>query len=199
MSRHTASRRDMNAEVTRKAILAAARASFAREGFAATSLVKIAEAAQATTGAIYHHFRDKKGLFRAVAEDVERELLERVGAVAFSESDPWAQVRAGAVASLELSSAPQVARIIFHEAPTVIGAVEWRKIERRYAFGVMVQMLNGLKEAGATRIGNAELTASILLGALIEAATTISMAEDKEAMLAQAREILLHMIEVLRG
>lgn len=193
------SRRALSADATRAQIIREARRVFARDGFAAAGLVEIARAANATTGAIYHHFKDKKGLFRATAEDVERELLERVGAIAVKESDPWAQLRAGAIASLELSSEPNIARIIFHEAPSVIGNAEWREIERRYAFGMTVQLLVALKASGASRIRDAELTASMLLGALIEAATTISLAKDKKTALADARATMTYLVDALRG
>jgi AcrR family transcriptional regulator len=188
----------VSADATRAEIVREARKMFVRDGFAAAGLVEIARAANATTGAIYHHFKDKKGLFRAVAEDVERELMERVGAIALKESDPWAQLRAGAIASLELSTEPDIARIIFHEAPSVIGAAEWREIERRYAFGLTVQLLEALKASGASRIRDAELAASMLLGALIEAATTISLAKEKKAALSNARATMLHFIDALK-
>ena len=193
------SRRDVNADATRAALVAAGRTIFARDGFAAASLVKIARTANATTGAIYHHFKDKKGLFRAVAEAVEHDLMTRIAAIAFNETDPWAQLRAGVSAMLEISAEPQIARIIFHEAPTVIGAAQWREIEKRFAFGALIEMLRGLKNAGASRIQNPELTASILLGAFIEAATTVALADDKPTVLAEARAAILHIIEALRG
>jgi len=193
------SRRDVNADATRAALVSAGRTIFARDGFAAASLVEIARAANATTGAIYHHFKDKKGLFRAVAEAVEQNLMTRIAAIAFNETDPWAQLRAGVSAMLEISAEPQIARIIFHEAATVIGAGQWREIEKRFAFGALIEMLRGLKNAGASRIQNPELTASILLGAFIEAATTVALADDKSAVLAEARAAILHIIEALRG
>jgi AcrR family transcriptional regulator len=193
------SRRDVNADATRAALVAAGRAVFARDGFAAASLVDIARTAHATTGAIYHHFKDKKGLFRAVAEAVEQNLMTRIAAIAFNETDAWAQLRAGVSAMLEISAEPQIARIIFHEAPTVIGAAQWREIEKHFAFGALIEMLRGLKNAGASRIQNPELTASILLGAFIEAATTVALANDKRTVLAEARATILHIIEALRG
>jgi AcrR family transcriptional regulator len=193
------SRRDVNADGTRTALVSAGRTIFARDGFAAASLVEIARTANATTGAIYHHFKDKKGLFRAVAEAVERDLVIRTASAVFDETDLWLQIRAGVSAMLELSTEPQIARIIFHEAPTVIGAAQWREIEKRFAFGMFTEMLRQLKNAGASRIQNPELTASILLGAFIEAATTVALADDKRTVLAEARAAILHIIEALRG
>jgi AcrR family transcriptional regulator len=53
-------------EATRRAVLAAARSSFGRKGYAQTSVDEIAAAARVTKGAVYHHFAGKKALFRAV-------------------------------------------------------------------------------------------------------------------------------------
>ena len=43
---------------------------FGREGFKATTIRKIAEAADANIASINYHFRDKDGLYRAVLEDI---------------------------------------------------------------------------------------------------------------------------------
>ena len=44
---------------------------------------ELAQAAQVTTGALYHHFGSKLGLYEFVRQDVERRLLDRMeGAVA---------------------------------------------------------------------------------------------------------------------
>lgn len=40
---------------------------------------ELAAAAEVTTGAIYHHFGSKLGLYEFVREDVERRLLDRIG------------------------------------------------------------------------------------------------------------------------
>ncbi|MEJ5240545.1 MAG: helix-turn-helix domain-containing protein [Anaerolineales bacterium] len=51
---------------TRKAILDAAFELFLQQGYHGTSIRQIAQKASLTIGAIYHHFRDKEAIFRAV-------------------------------------------------------------------------------------------------------------------------------------
>ena len=53
----------------RPAILAAARHLFAARGFAGTSMREIAEAAGVSKAAIYHHFRDKRRLYRELLDE----------------------------------------------------------------------------------------------------------------------------------
>ena len=59
---------------TRQALLAAARQLFAADGFQATRTEEIVQRAGLTRGALYHHFRDKEDLFRAVYEEVTGEV-----------------------------------------------------------------------------------------------------------------------------
>ena len=54
------------AAATRTRLVAAARALFAADGYAATGKGPILAAAGVTRGALYHHFADKQALFAAV-------------------------------------------------------------------------------------------------------------------------------------
>jgi AcrR family transcriptional regulator len=64
--------------------LAAVKAFGARP-FDEVTVGELAAAAKVTTGALYHHFGSKLGLYAFVREDVERRLLDRMeGAIAAS-------------------------------------------------------------------------------------------------------------------
>ena len=63
-------RRAAHVRDTRRALLDTARRLFTRDGFQATRTEEIVEQAGLTRGALYHHFRDKEDLFRAVHEEV---------------------------------------------------------------------------------------------------------------------------------
>ena len=86
------SRREANIEATRAALLSIARRHFARDGFTSAEIGAIAAEAGVTTGAIYHHFASKKGMFRAVAEQLEAEIL--ASALAVNGTDTWQRLRA---------------------------------------------------------------------------------------------------------
>ena len=66
------------AERTRQRVLRAARAVFARQGVARTSLEQVARAAGVTRGAVYWHFRNKADLFFQMREQVSLPLLDRI-------------------------------------------------------------------------------------------------------------------------
>ena len=100
-------------------IIKTARSIFAQHGYGSTSLVDITKATKVTTGAIYHHFGDKKGLFQAVAEDMEQEILDDVTARISGISAPWDMFETGIIETLEICARPDIQRIVFREAPSV--------------------------------------------------------------------------------
>jgi AcrR family transcriptional regulator len=191
-------RRDASAAATRARIIRRARAVFGAKGFDAASLAEIVATAEVTTGAIYHHFGDKKGLFLAVAESVEEEIMAGTGEAAAAQTEPWDKLAAGVDAMLEICAAPDVLRIVFIDAATVIGPAAWREIELKYAFGTMHRALDRLMALGIVRAGSSDLLASILLGALVEAARGIARAQDKDAAIREARATVSQLLLSLR-
>jgi AcrR family transcriptional regulator len=169
------SRRDANIEATRAAILAAARRRFARDGFSGAEIGRIAKDARVTTGAIYHHFTGKKDLFQAVAEDLEQDIL---AASAKAEgADPLRRLRAGFELLIDVCAASDIQRIVFVEAPQVIGPEEWRKIELGYAYGVLRGTLEVLQERRAIKPYPPELVARLLLSLLRETSAELARAK----------------------
>src|SRR2546423_14950594 len=108
-------------------LVGTARELFAARGYADVATEEIVRAAGVTRGALYHHFRGKEDLFRAVFEEVERDLTERIAQVAFAEQDPWKLIRAGAAAFLDACLEPEAQRIALMDAPSVLGWEEWRE------------------------------------------------------------------------
>jgi AcrR family transcriptional regulator len=170
------SRREHNVEATRAAILATARKHFARYGYSAAEISRIAADARVTTGAIYHHFENKKSLFQAVAEQLEVEILDAVRGVETSDTDPWMRVRAGFERLIDFCAAPDIQRITFIEAPQVIGPEKWREIELRYAYGGTRATLAALMEAGVIKPYPIELLGRTLLALLRETSTEVANA-----------------------
>ena len=185
-------------EGTQLRIVAVAKDAFAREGFAGASLAQIVQQAGVTTGAIYHHFGDKRGLFKAVAESLEQEILDEVAKLP-PQKDPWVAFETGVAATLEICARPDIQRIVFQEAPTVVGLAEWREIEVQYAFGVMRATIGKLSATGVIDEPDADTTTQIVLGAIIQAAHAVAIADDKEAALSSAQATVSRMIRALRA
>src|SRR5919206_3907342 len=75
-------------EATRGELVRVARELFAERGYANVGTEEIVRAAKVTRGALYHHFRDKRDLFRAVHENVEQDLIERIETAIGGTEDP---------------------------------------------------------------------------------------------------------------
>ena len=63
-------RRDEYAQATRDALVQAALELFAERGYSEVGTEEIVKRARVTRGALYHHFTDKRDLFRAVHDRV---------------------------------------------------------------------------------------------------------------------------------
>jgi AcrR family transcriptional regulator len=182
------SRREENTEATRAAILATARRHFARHGYSATEIVKIAADARVTTGAVYHHFLDKRALFQAVAEQLEEEILA-AASVGQQEADPWLRIQKGFEKLIDLCASPEVQRITFIEAPQVIGPDAWRAIELRYAYGTLRQALTALVAAKRVKPYPIELIARTLMALLHEASAEVARSRRDPTVRQQVSEL----------
>jgi AcrR family transcriptional regulator len=167
---------------TRALLIGAARKLFADKGFAEVSTQAIVAAAGVTRGALYHQFGDKAGLFAAVYEEVERDLVADVAAQIAEQqpSDPLEAMRAGARLFLDGCSAPDVQQIVLIDAPAVLGWDHWRAIGMKYGLGVIEGMLAHAIAEGAIPDQPVRATAHVLLGALDEAALFVSRATDRD-------------------
>jgi AcrR family transcriptional regulator len=176
--RTQAERRD----ATRAALISAARPLFAERGYADVGTEEIVRAAGVTRGALYHHFDGKHGLFLAVFEAVEDDLLEQIGArvVADAAGSPLAALGSGIDQMLDLAVDPGFAQIALIDAPAVLGWQQWREVGWRYGMGLTEQVLGAAVEAG--EIGEQPLRplAHALLGALDEAVLYVARAADQK-------------------
>src|SRR5580704_18758306 len=91
---------------TRSKLIRAARALFARHGYAAVGTEQIARRAGVTRGALYHQFPAKEDLFLAVYEEVEQELTQSVTRGLDDLASPFAAMRDGVRGFLDACRAP---------------------------------------------------------------------------------------------
>jgi AcrR family transcriptional regulator len=88
---------------------------FGARPFDEVTVAELAASAKVTTGALYHHFGSKLGLYAFVREDVERRLLDRMeGAVAATrpESGRAAAVTAALLVGLDFAVRERFLRIL---------------------------------------------------------------------------------------
>jgi AcrR family transcriptional regulator len=186
-------------EATRAALIAAARELFAARGYAAVGTEEIVQRAGVTRGALYHHFTDKRDLFRAVYERVEQELTERIVTEVplAGGDDPVTVLRGGTATFLDACLDPEIQRIALLDAPAVLGYDAWREIGARYGLGLLQAAVQLAVDVGAIPAQPVRPLAHVLLGALDEAALLIARADDVEAARREVGETLDRLLTAL--
>jgi AcrR family transcriptional regulator len=194
------SRQAERSEATRAKLIAAGRGLFAKRGYADVATEEIVKRAQVTRGALYHHFADKRDLFRAVHEQIEEELTRTVAArlADAGGENPLEILIDGTRTFLDACVDPEVARISLMEAPGVLGWAEWRRIEEKYGLGLVMAALQGAMEAGALRKQPVRPLAHLMLAALAEAGLMIANAEDPAVVREEAEGALVALLEGLQ-
>jgi AcrR family transcriptional regulator len=185
-------------EATRAALVRAGRRLFAQRGYAAVGTEEIVKRAGVTRGALYHHFSGKDDLFRAVCEEVERELTEKIATRALGGSDPLEALRLGAEMFLDAARDPEVQQISLLDAPAVLGWEAWREMGERYGLGLIQAALQAAMDAGAIAQQPVRPLAHVMLGALDEAAMYLARAQDQETARAEVGVTVARMLEGLR-
>ena len=178
------------AEETRAELVRVARELFRERGYAAVGTEEIVARARVTRGALYHHFRDKKDLFRAVHEDVERELTEAIGARLSGIEDPRELLLTGIRSYLDACTEPDFMQIALLDAPSVLGWQEWRQTDERFGLGLVTLGLQSAVVAGLLPEQDVRALGHLTLAALGESALLIAHAEDRDAARAEAERAL---------
>lgn len=186
-------------EATRAKLVAAGIELFSAHGYAAVGTEQVVKRARVTRGALYHHFGDKRDLFRAVHEELETRLVQDIVAAlaAAQEEDPLAALEVAARAVLDVAIDRKVARVTLIDAPSVLGWEEWREIDARHGLGLAELALRAAMDAGRISEQPVKPLAHLLLGALGEAAIMVATAPDPATARAEVEPALMTLINGL--
>jgi AcrR family transcriptional regulator len=175
---------------TRAALVTAARELFATRGYQAVPADEIVRTAGVTRGAMYHHYADKQELFRAVVEELEREITEEVAAAFEGAPDPVTGMAAALDVFLTACLRPEVRRISLTDAPAVLGWTTWREIEAEHGLGLLTSILSKAIEDGLLAPLPVRALAQLSLAAVMEAAHMVAEAEDPDTARTEAQQVL---------
>jgi AcrR family transcriptional regulator len=178
------SRGEMTAGTTAR-LVAAARAAFRAEGYAAASMDALCAEAGVTRGALYHHFGGKEGLLEAVVRQIDAEIGARLDAEEERHADPWEGFRACCHLWLEQALDPEVQRIYLRDAQAVIGP-RLREMDETSAIAPIRDSLAALMASGRVVTTDAEALARLINGALVEAAMWVAASPRPDEALARA-------------
>lgn len=183
-------------EVTASLILAEASELFADRGYAGVGLEEVAESATVTRGAIYHHFRNKRGLFGAVAARQQQRVAEAVLRSADAEPDAWEGLRAGCRAFLTASLAEESRRILLIDAPAVLGWNSWRHQDAEASGAHLSTAIEELAGQGVLVVRSLAGATALLTGAMNEAVLHVAHSDRPHET---TEEVLVDLFRMMDG
>ena len=182
---------------TSQSLIRSARQHFFECGYSAASMEAICEDAGVTRGALYHNFGGKAGLFEAVVRQINNEVGDRILESAAEERPTLDGFVQACLTYLQLASEPETQKIIFREAPAVLGQ-KLRDLDAEGSLGPLQEALESLIEDGLIISLDATALARLLNGAMIEGALLIAESEDEAEMLTQVSHTLENIISGLK-
>jgi AcrR family transcriptional regulator len=193
------SRRGRPSQGAREALIAAARELFMERDYDRVSTEEILARSKVSRGALYHHFPTKLDLFRAVWEAGERRLIEELASQMPASSRPFDVLAGMAGAYLRAAETDEeLRRIGLGQARAVFGWEAWREASTGLGIGVALALVTAAVEAGELPDDDPETMAIVVLGALIEAAMLIVVADDPAAARERSEPVVVAVLEGLR-
>ncbi|MEO1110518.1 MAG: TetR family transcriptional regulator [Pseudomonadota bacterium] len=181
------SQADRRAE-TRAKLIDAARELFVETGFADTATPDIVHKAGVTRGALYHHFKDKTDLFRALAEEEAKAIADHIDRATHDIADPELAMQTGSDAFFEAMLVPGRVRLLMEEAPAVLGHTSAVALTRANGSAELREGLTrALPDASQARI---DALTNLLSAAFDRAALEIAYGGDPSAYKAAMHQLV---------
>lgn len=165
-------------DTTRAALIAAGRELFVSRGYAETGTPELVAGAGVTRGALYHHFADKRALFRAVVEAESAAVTQEIESAARPGLSPLKALSKGGAAFLEAMQVPGRTQLLLVDAAAVLGREELDAIDARHGGRTLREGLAAAMQAGALPKLPLVPTAQLLSAAYDRAALAIAAGAD---------------------
>ena len=187
MAKPAATRRQEYAEQTRNALIEAATQRMVEQGYEATSIAQIAADVRVSKGAVYHHFPDKRSLFKAVFS----EATSRSVATVAESMDHMRNSPPDDVVGMAIDAA----------LTTALKDREYSVLRQQAAadsiIPLVIQLHAELHDDAATLQVDLEVATSLILAILGAASEDIAASDDPEKRYAQFRPALIAMAKAL--
>lgn len=184
-------------QATRAALINVATELFATNGYDATAIPAVLDAAGVSRGALYHHFESKEALFEAVLESVEAQAMVKVTRAAGAATDPLDGLRRGCAAYLAMCRDPAVRQISLIDAPAVVGWERWREIDEQHSFGLVKAAIAAIAADGRIKPELVDVMAHMVLAALLEVALLVARADEGRLAIRRGQEAIDELLTAL--
>jgi AcrR family transcriptional regulator len=182
---------------TKAALIQAARKLFAAQGYAATSIDQILDEAEATRGALYHHYEEKADLFADVCLEMHGEAAAAITGAADKAKDAFAALERGSEAWIDYMARPEARQIVVIDAPSVLGWARWNEMDAT-GFGHLVDGVRAAMDAGKLKEMPPEELAVLLNGAMNFGVMWAGQSRDV-ARLARVKSAVKRLFKLLRA
>ncbi|MEX2587521.1 MAG: TetR/AcrR family transcriptional regulator [Actinomycetota bacterium] len=185
-------------DATRAQIVDAAGELFSTRGYSEVGTKEVVRKAGVTRGAMYHHFREKRDLFRAVLEANQSRMLQTIVAGMDRSTDPWERIVQGIDVFFDECMDKSGVQIGLVDGPAVLGWDDWSELHAEYWLGLIETSLREAMDAGVLRRSDPGSLAHLLDGAFIKAALLVANSDDPVEARRRVRASLMLLIEGLR-
>ena len=172
---------------------------FAKDGFRVTRFDTVAKQQGLTTGALYHHFKDKAALFEGAFEACAHNVAQKVFEAADKSDNPIDGIVAGCVAYIETVTSPKYKRIMLEDSISVLGWVKWKEIDDRTSES---GLLSAIEDAQAKGLINPSIPSKILTrfisGGTNELALWVAEGQNKKMTLIETEEVIRRILQGLK-
>ncbi|WP_028778964.1 TetR/AcrR family transcriptional regulator [Shimazuella kribbensis] len=184
--------------LTIERLLELARNQFTNKGYSKVNLEDVVREAGVTRGALYHHFANKQGLFRAVLETVQQEIAERVQSEAAKSDDVWEQLLLGCRGFVCAAIEERNKRIMLIDGPAVFGWEVWRAMDEQNSMRLLKEQLQLIEQQGNMQPLSVEALTHFLSGSLNESALWIAQQSNQTKSLEDTMNVITHVIHCFK-
>ncbi|HEU4839165.1 MAG TPA: TetR/AcrR family transcriptional regulator [Micavibrio sp.] len=166
-----------NLEATRRVFLNIARKEFSTQGYYNASTAHIVEESGMARGSLYYHFGDKKGLFRAVYEELMTEMRDAVKKDVAGAKDSWDAFIVGGLKILDFCMTNEIRRIVI-DVHTALSYRERLEVLQRTLLYELRAVLQGVYKMGYFKGHDPRSLSIMIFGILSEGGRSLELADD---------------------
>jgi len=166
-----------NLEATRKVFLKIARKEFSTLGYYDTSTAQIVEESGMARGSLYYHFGDKKGLFKAVYEELADEARAEIKTRVSKTKNAWDALMACCLGCLDLCTMAKNRRIIV-DVYTALTYGERNEILQRTILSELHTLLQNVLSAGYFKGHDPRSLGMLIFGFISEGGRSFELSDN---------------------
>lgn len=187
-----------NLEATRRIFLTIARKDFSNLGYYQASTAQIVEESGMARGSLYYHFGDKKGLFKAVYEELMEEMCITINDRIKDKDTAWDRFIAACLGVLDMLTHSQTRRVII-DVHTAITYGERLEILQRTLLAELQKLLTAVFNDGYFEGHDQRALGIMIFGFISEGGRSLELASDIQKARTDIGNSFVMFMEKARG